>query len=260
MTEKALDIKPETTMITKADVRKYLCEKATDKEIDLFLITCNLHGLNPLKREAYLIKYGSSPAQTVVGYETYLKRAEATGQLDGWECTASDTSATIIIYRKDRAYPFKWTIERKEFDKNVAMWNTMPRHMLKKTVISVGFRLCFPETLGGMPYTKEEMEGSGEGAKELETPPRAPEKAPSEPPEPRSQETNPPVPIHEETPSDELFRRQNLLDELPGLIDASEYTKANMAKPLKEFTTRELELFKNHVLTLIPEDMKDGET
>jgi phage recombination protein Bet len=149
------EIKPQETNITKADVRKYICEKATDKEIDLFLITCKLHGLNPFKREAYLIKYGSSPAQTVVGYETYLKRAEATGQLDGWECTADEQSATIIIWRKDREHPFKWTIDRAEFDKKVAMWNVMPLHMLKKTVISVGFRLCFPETLGGMPYTKE---------------------------------------------------------------------------------------------------------
>lgn len=190
MNETALKLQ-EDTSITKEDVRKYLCEKATDKEIELFLITCKLHGLNPLKREAYLIKYGSAPAQTVVGYETYLKRAEATGLLNGWECTADDESASIIIWRKDREHPFKWTIQRKEFDKKVAMWNAMPRHMMSKTVISIGFRLCFPEHLGGMPYTKEEMEGTGEGAKEYgEIPPGTATDSPDKPSKARSQPTH----------------------------------------------------------------------
>ena len=151
-------IKQDDGGITPADVKKYICPRATDKEIELFLITCKLHNLNPLKREAYLIKYGSDPAQTVVGYETYLKRAEATGQLDGWECVMiGNDSAQITIHRKDRKHPFVWTVDRKEFDKGRAMWKSMPSHMTKKIAISQGFRLCFPETLGGMPYTQEEM-------------------------------------------------------------------------------------------------------
>ena len=157
MTETALDVKREEVSITANDVKKYICPKATDKEIELFLITCKLHNLNPLKREAYLIKYGTDPAQTVVGYETYLKRAEATGQLDGWKCRIEGDKAKIVIYRKDRQFPFEWEADGKEFNKGIAMWKKIPNHMLKKTVISMGFRLAFPETLGGMPYTKEEM-------------------------------------------------------------------------------------------------------
>jgi len=256
MTEKALDIKPQETQITKADVKKYLCEKATDKEIDLFLLTCKLHNLNPLKREAYLIKYGNDPAQTVVGYESYIKKAEATGQLNGWECWIEGDQAKVRIYRKDRQYPFIWEVDRKEFDKGRAMWKTMGNHMLKKVAISQSFRLFFASDIGGMPYTKEEM--PGEVIEYTETPPRAAEKPPSKPQETRSPETDVLVKEVQKRDEDEVFYRRNLLEELPALIDASEYDKSNMSKPLKDFTTRELELFKTHVLTLIPEDMKDA--
>ena len=147
-----LAVKQEDTGITPTDVKKYICSRATDKEIELFLITCKLHNLNPLKREAYLIKYGSDPAQTVVGYETYLKRAEATDLLDGWKCEmVAENVARVEIYRKDRKYPFTWEVVQEEFDKGRAMWKSMPKHMLKKVAISQGFRLCFPEQLGGMP-------------------------------------------------------------------------------------------------------------
>jgi len=119
------------------------------------------------------VKYGNSPGQTIVGYETYLKRAEAIEQLDGWKCWIDDDDdkAKIIIHRKDRQHPFEWEVDREEFNKGQSTWKVMPNHMLKKVCISLGMRLCFPEHLGGMPYTKEEV-GVEEQPKKMESEPK----------------------------------------------------------------------------------------
>ena len=46
----------------------------------------------------------------IVGYEVYLKRAERTGNLDGWRAyidgTGEDARAVVEIYRKDWNHPF----------------------------------------------------------------------------------------------------------------------------------------------------------
>ena len=94
-------------------------------------------------------------------------------------------------------------------------------------------------------------------ANKPEIPSRTQEKAPRKPSEPRSQETNPPVPVEDITPTEEVFLRQNLLDELPKLIDASTYDKKRMKKPMKEMTTKELVAFKEYVLTLIDPEMME---
>jgi len=54
---------------TFEDVRKYICPKASDAEIGLFLKTCSSEGLNPFAREIYLVKYAEDqPAAIVIGF------------------------------------------------------------------------------------------------------------------------------------------------------------------------------------------------
>lgn len=149
--------KYEAEVVSLADVKKYIAPKATDKELFMFMGICKAYGLNPMKREIHFIKYGESAASIVVGYETYLKRAEKTGKLDGWEVETNGKTATIKIRRKDWKEPFIWTVEKSEFDKGQANWKTMPNFMLKKIAISQGFRLAFPVEMGGMPYIPEEI-------------------------------------------------------------------------------------------------------
>lgn len=161
MTENALAIK-EPEQISIADVKKYIAPNATDKELFLFMGICKSYGLNPLKREIHFVKYGNAAASIIVGYETYLKRAERTGKLDGWQCWIEDMGkpterAVIEIKRKDQSMPIVWEVYRKEFDKQQSSWKTMPTFMLKKVAIAQGFRLAFPEEVGGMPYIPEEM-------------------------------------------------------------------------------------------------------
>jgi len=145
------------------DVKKYIAPNATDKELFMFMEIAKSYGLNPFKREVYFVKYGDSPGATIVGYEMYIKRAEGTERLDGWgvELGKDDLGefAQITIHRKDRSKPFVWTVYRDEFDTKKANWQKMPKFMLRKVAISQGFRLAFPEDLGGMPYIPEEING-----------------------------------------------------------------------------------------------------
>jgi len=143
------------------DVKQYIAQNATDKELYFFMNIAKSFGLNPFKKEIHFVKYGSQPGQTIVGYETYIKRAERTGLLDGWSVWVDKDNigekAVIQINRKDRNHSFIWEVYRKEFDKQQSTWKAMPYFMLKKVAISQGFRLAFPEEVGGMPYTPDEI-------------------------------------------------------------------------------------------------------
>jgi phage recombination protein Bet len=159
--ETAIAVK-EQMEISVADVKKYIAPNATDKELFMFMGVARSYGLNPLKREIHFVKYGSGAASIIVGYETYLKRAERTGKLDGWKCWIEDVGkpterAIIEIKRKDQSMPITWEVYRKEFDKQQSSWKSMPTFMLKKVAIAQGFRMAFPDDLGGMPYIPEEL-------------------------------------------------------------------------------------------------------
>ncbi len=151
----------EQLPISLEDIRRYIAPNATEKELYMFVGIAKAYGLNPLKREIHFVKYGNSPGQVIVGYETYIKRAERTGKLDGWKVWIEKDDigekAVIEIYRKDFSYPFRWEVYRNEFDRKQSTWNTMRTFMLKKVAIAQGFRLAFPDDLGGMPYIPEEL-------------------------------------------------------------------------------------------------------
>lgn len=145
--------------ITKEDIKKYFCPLATDKEIFMSFGVIKSLNLNPHKREVHLVKYKQADKLSiVVGYEVYLKRAERSGKLAGWEAgTSEDKKKTWVkIWRNDWTKPFYWEVVLSEFDKGHATWKQIPSFMGKKVAIAQGFRLCFPDELGGMPYTKEE--------------------------------------------------------------------------------------------------------
>jgi len=149
--------------LTIKEVKELWCPLVSDKEFGLFIGICKSFGLNPFKREVYIIKYSaSSPASIVVGYEVYLKRADRTGKLDGWNVVIVDSDtdnerAVITIFRKDFKNPFIWECYKKEVAKQQANWKSMPIFMLKKVAIGQGFRLAFPDEMGGLPYVQEEI-------------------------------------------------------------------------------------------------------
>lgn len=144
-----------------------LATQLTDKEKSQFLEISQAFGLNPFKREIYCSKYGNQMS-IIVGYETYIKRAERSGMLDGWgvvtEGKVDDESlkAIITIYRKDRKMPFVHEVYYSEYvqlkDGRPNKFWQKAHTMIKKVAMAQGFRLCFNDELGGMPYTKEEIQ------------------------------------------------------------------------------------------------------
>ena len=145
--------------------------KLEEKEKIQFLNIAKTFGLNPFKREIFCTVYGSGEYKQlsiITGYEVYIKRAERSGQLDGWHATTTgsvatnDLKAIVTIYRKDRQHPFVWEVFYEECVQKtktgaVTKFWEKANFMTKKVGISQAFRLCFSDELGGMPYTSDEM-------------------------------------------------------------------------------------------------------
>ena len=186
MTKEIVTVSKESVeigKITKEDVRRFFCQEATDNEIALFLKIAQLNNLNPFKRELYLVKYGSYPASIVTGYEVYLKRADRTLKWGGFkvwtEGNLPDMKAKIEIYRKDWDHPLCHEVEYSEYVQKTKegaitrFWKEKPKTMLKKVVTCQGFRLAFPDEMGGLPYAREEIEAEvvqDETQKQIEMP------------------------------------------------------------------------------------------
>lgn len=135
--------------------------KLNDNEIQQFIMLCQMHGLNPFKREVYAIKYGNN-FNIVVGYEVYVKRALNSGLCNGFNTTFDKDSqgglkCTATVYRRGMQHPIVHTCYLNEVKQNNSMWNTKPRMMLEKTTISQGLRRAFGDVIDGLPYTREEM-------------------------------------------------------------------------------------------------------
>ncbi|MCK4646644.1 MAG: phage recombination protein Bet [Candidatus Aminicenantes bacterium] len=156
--------------VTAETIKKYICPDATDQEIELFKNQCKMFQLNPFKREIYLIKYASYPADIVVGYQVYLKRADRSKQWDGMESGTKgslkkkDLVGWVKVYRKDWKRPLCHEVDFEEYAKRrkdgslTKFWAKMPKTMIKKVAVSQGYRLAFPDEMGDLPYIVEEIE------------------------------------------------------------------------------------------------------
>lgn len=164
--------------LTGKTVAQYLTRgngSVSDQEVVMFINLCRFQKLNPFLNEAYLIKFGSQPAQIIVSKEAFMKRAESHAQYAGMEAgiiverdgelkeivgavkTKADTlvGGWAAVFRKDRERPVKVRISIDEFGKNQATWKDMPLNMIRKTAIVNALREAFPDNVGAM-YTEEE--------------------------------------------------------------------------------------------------------
>jgi phage recombination protein Bet len=168
----------EVVKLSGSMVRQYLVRGDTDvseQEIVLFLNLCKFQKLNPFLNEAYLVKFGSKPAQIITSKEAFMKRAEANEHYAGLEAgIIVDRNGEIVniegavklptdnliggwakVFRDDRKVPVKVQISFDEFSKGQATWKNMPMNMIRKTAIVNAMREAFPGSLGSM-YTEEE--------------------------------------------------------------------------------------------------------
>ena len=178
--EHALQVQSQEPMpvetISRDQIIKYmntfgLASELNDLEKQQFIQIAEAYQLNPFKKEIYAVPYGEGEYRRlsiITGYEVFIKRAERTGKLDGWhawvEGDTEDTfKAMIEIFRKDWSHPFqhqvywKEAVQRRRDGSLTQFWKKMPKFQLRKVCISQGFRLCFPDELGGMPYDASEL-------------------------------------------------------------------------------------------------------
>lgn len=175
---KEIEISNNQANISIEKIRSYmeamnLASNLTNAEANQFIEIASAYGLNPFKREIYATKYGNN-FSIIVGFETYLKRAERSGKLAGWSVEtsgnidwnnimSSSLCATITIHRKDWNYPFIHSVYFAEYVQRTKdgvpnkFWREKPYTMIKKVAMAQGFRLCFSDENGGLPYTSEEI-------------------------------------------------------------------------------------------------------
>lgn len=165
-------------------VKQYLVkgdDTVTDKEVFLFIKMCEAQKLNPfVTGEVYLIKFGQQPAQMVIGYDTYKRRADdnpAHLYIESGIVVCRGQSGEIVQKAGACLYPSETLVggwcrvhrlrgEREvttfkevsfiEYDKGKSIWKDKPCTMIEKVAISQCLREAYPKDYDGL-YTEEEL-------------------------------------------------------------------------------------------------------
>ena len=182
----------EVVKISPNVVRKYLVSgdgNVTDDEIMMFMSLCRYQHLNPFLKEAYLIKFGSTPAAIVTGKDVFTKRArrnkdyvgkqagiivlnEETNEITEREGTFYLPNEKIVggwakVFIKGYSEPeyvavsFDEYAGRKKDGTLNSNWVGRPGTMIRKVALVQALREAFPEDFNGM-YAPEEMGNAGD--------------------------------------------------------------------------------------------------
>lgn len=165
--------------VTPDDVRRYICENASEKEVGLFLQLCQTQRLNPFVKDAYLVKYGSAPASMITNYQVFNRRACKDANYDGIKSGvvvlsngALERRRGSAVYKqlgdellggwaevrfKDNREPAYAELALTDYSTGKSNWAKMPGVMIEKCAKAAAWRLAFPDTFQGM-YTAEEMD------------------------------------------------------------------------------------------------------
>lgn len=160
-------------------VRDFLTKgngQVSDQDLTQFISICKYNQLNPFLNEAYLMKFGTTPAQMIVSKEALMKRAENCANYEGFKagiivirdkvpvdvegCFLLPTDELVggwaEVHRSDRKFPVMSRVTLSEYDKKQSTWNEKRSTMIRKVAIVQALREAFPTQLGAM-YTAEEQ-------------------------------------------------------------------------------------------------------
>lgn len=228
----------EVVKLSPQTIRNYLVSgggAVTDQEIMMFMSLCRFQHLNPFLKEAYLIKYGNSPATIVTGKDVFTKRAkrnkdyagkqagiivtDSTGAVEEREGTLVLPGETIVggwakVYIKGYEKPeyaavsFNEYAGRKSNGELNSQWASKPATMIRKVALVQALREAFPEDYSGL-YSPEEIPEASEivledavGTIPQEQPTPAPTPTPEQPQEAKAPAPAPQEP--QEAPSDAM--------------------------------------------------------
>lgn len=188
MAQASYEVNGEEIKLSPIIVKKYLvsgdASKVTDQEVMMFIKLCQYQKLNPFLREAYLIKYGNSPATLVTGKDTFTKRAANSTVSNGYKAgiivfnlkgEIEFRNGTFYMqgkeellggwakaYRKDKEHPVEISVNLNEYigkkkDGTInSNWTQRPGTMIRKVALVQALREAFPEDFEGM-YSPEEV-------------------------------------------------------------------------------------------------------
>ena len=168
--------------LSVALTQAYFCPQASPAEAYVFNAWCAHNGLDPWRREAYLVKYGNSPAQMLTAKDAFTKRAESNPRYQGQKAGVvvinlkgelENRVGEIVldgeelvggwadVYVKDYVTPITAAVGFKERcqyrdGKPQAKWATSPALMIRKCALVAALREAFPNDVGGM-YVPDEM-------------------------------------------------------------------------------------------------------
>lgn len=178
----------EIVKLSPQIIKSYLVNgggDVTDAEVTMFLSLCRFQHLNPFLKEAYLIKYGSSPATMVTGKDVFTKRAKRNKDYAGKQAgiivlntesgEITEREGTFYIPNTEKvvggwakvyikgysqpeyaAVPFEEYAGRTKDGKLNTQWATRPATMIRKVALVQALREAFPEDYAGM-YSPEEI-------------------------------------------------------------------------------------------------------
>ena len=166
-------------------------EHITHDEVKLFIALCQNQKLNPLIREAYLVKYDNKkPAQQIVSVGAFQRIAEDNPNYDGMEdgviVQAKDKiikrqgtmvyqGETLVggwakVYRKDRRVPTVVELNLKEYAKGQSTWLSMPSTMINKCAKVGALRNAFPNSFNNCFADSEIQNGNLDNSNDYEEP------------------------------------------------------------------------------------------
>lgn len=165
-------LKPET--VKKSLVRGQ--GNVSDQEIMMFMGLCRANKLNPFASDAYLIKYGDSPAAMVMSINALMKRADSFESYDGFSAgvivqnletgKADKRVGSAVydgekllagwaeVYRNDRTHTYETVVDYADavtLSKNGtpnSQWQKRPGMMIRKTALARALREAFPNDFG----------------------------------------------------------------------------------------------------------------
>lgn len=167
-------------------VKQYLVRgngRVSDQEVFLFIKMCEAQKLNPFATgEVYLIKFGDQPAQLVVGYDTYKRRADENPNHLYTESGIVVVRGSEVVQKQGAClYPTEkliggWCRVHKlknnkevttykecgldEYDKKQSVWKDKPCMMMEKVAVSQALREAYPKDYEGL-YTEAEISPTG---------------------------------------------------------------------------------------------------
>ena len=132
---------------------------ATDPEFKKLLYLSQTWQLDPMLREIWLVKFGSSPAQIYAGRDGFLKIAHRSGHFDGMRSGVKKNEDGEIVgwcevWRTDMTHSFYGEVLLSEYSTGQNLWKTKPMVMIQKVAESVVLRKSF--SVCGI-YSPDEM-------------------------------------------------------------------------------------------------------